>query len=123
MELDRFAGKRLFLSGPMDGLPEYNHAAFNEAAERWRKVADCVWNPAELFGGDLTRRRVEYQRKNLAELTKPSTDGTYYDGLVLLPGWNQSKGSKLEISIAMELGMFLVLDETRVECAPMTHVI
>lgn len=105
------AGKRLFLSGPMDSIPGFNHAAFNAAAAKWRKVADCIWNPAELFDGDTGRRRIDYQRQNLAELTRLSGAGSYYDGLLLLPGWTHSRGSRLEIRIAVELCMQILCAE------------
>jgi len=41
------AAKRIYISGPMTGLPEHNFPAFHAAAERLRKAGWEVNNPAE----------------------------------------------------------------------------
>ena len=98
----------IFLSGPMTGLPEFNHPAFNAAAKKLRANGHVVWNPAEIRNGDTSQTEQFYMRVNLYELTKPSGTpgaGTYYDAVVRLPHWMLSNNSKLEILVGMALGL------------------
>lgn len=45
---------RVYIAGPMTGLPEYNFPAFHAAAKAWRDAGWEVLNPAEAFDGDTT---------------------------------------------------------------------
>lgn len=89
---------RVYVSGPMTGLPDFNRAAFNEAATWLRGQGFDVFNPAEQLGGDLTGPRADYMRTNIFQLLA-------CDSLLLLPGWEQSEGATLEVAIARELGL------------------
>ena len=40
------ASKRIYISGPMTGMPEHNFPAFHAAADRLRKAGWSVVNPA-----------------------------------------------------------------------------
>lgn len=40
--------KRIYISGPMSGMPEHNFPAFNAEAARLRALGYDVVNPAEL---------------------------------------------------------------------------
>jgi hypothetical protein len=40
--------KWIYLSGPMTGLPDYNHPAFRAEAKRLRALGYTVVNPAEI---------------------------------------------------------------------------
>ena len=91
----------VYISGPMTGLPELNVPAFNEAAAKLRQAGHVAVNPAEI---------------------NPSADADWHacmradikalcdcDTLVLLPGWQHSKGAQLELHIAHRLGMRIEL--------------
>lgn len=86
----------LYLSGPMTGLPNWNHEAFNQAAEYFRSRGKEVFNPAEVFLGDTTRPRREYMKVEIEALLKCNE-------IAMLPGWENSKGAVLEFQIAKEL--------------------
>lgn len=43
--------RRLYLAGPMTGLPDFNYPAFHAAAAAWRAAGWTVANPAENFNG------------------------------------------------------------------------
>jgi hypothetical protein len=90
---------KVYISGPMTGLPHFNAPAFNEAATTLRSLGFDVINPAELDAADLEPKEWhEYLRRDLVELVK-------CDAVALLPGWQKSKGARLELHNALELGM------------------
>ncbi len=98
--------RRIFLSGPMTGYPNFNAAVFNARAAALRAQGLEVWNPAEIKGGDTTYPRHIYQRHNLYELTRYSGavgQGLYYDALAVLAGWQDSVGARMEVQMACEL--------------------
>lgn len=99
----------VYLAGPMRGHPEFNYPAFN-SLEAWIIVHGMpvgsnsgrpaeVFNPASNFNGDTTREFSEYMRADIPMLAK-------CQGIVLLPGWQDSEGARLEV----EIGKALALD-------------
>jgi hypothetical protein len=86
----------LYLSGPMTSYPDWNYPAFAAVAHALRERGHQVFNPAETFGGDPSRPRAEYMRLDVAALLT-------VEAVVILPGWEQSKGATLEVAIAREL--------------------
>lgn len=91
----------VYISGPMTGRPGYNYAAFREAAERWRRAGWTVCNPAENFNGRDDLPRQDYMRADVALLPQCSA-------IALLPGWEESRGARMELLIAqaMQLEVF-----------------
>lgn len=89
--------KRIFVCGPMSGLPDLNYPAFNAAADRLRGLGHHVENPAENPQPACGSWK-GYMRLSIAQLV---TCDTVY----LLPGYTMSKGAMLEVDIAMSLGM------------------
>lgn len=88
---------RLYCSGPMTGIADYNFPAFNAAADRLRAAGYEVENPAEkgiIDGWEWA----DYLRFDLVRLTE-------CDGVAVLAGWPKSKGARLEVHVADELGM------------------
>lgn len=88
---------RLYLSGPMTGLPEFNRPAFRAAAKQLRDHGYKVASPAELEGDDQDPWEM-WVRKALALMLT-------CDAVVFLPGWRLSRGARLEHLVADELGM------------------
>lgn len=87
-----------YLSGPMTGLPDYNRPAFNRAAQYLRSQGFTVWNPAEEFDASYILPRKVYMRKDIEALLK-------CESIVMLQGWQNSAGARLELEIAKELEM------------------
>lgn len=96
--------KRIYLSGPMTGLPNHNFEAFNAAADRLRSQGYHVSNPAE-NGVNKEWAWADYLRQDIEQML-------HCDGVALLKGWESSKGAKLEVYIARQLGMPIVECET-----------
>jgi hypothetical protein len=91
-----------YLSGPMTGLPEFNFPEFNRVAALWREKGYRVFNPAENHNGVTTLDRPVYMRTDIEQLLQAEI-------VVVLDGWEQSVGARLEVAIARELGL-LVMD-------------
>lgn len=88
---------RLYVCGPMTGLPEHNFPAFREAAAKLVEAGYKVTDPSELGQHDYWEW-ADYLKRDIPELLK-------CDGVALLPGWHHSKGAGLEYLIATDLGM------------------
>lgn len=88
--------KPIYLSGPMTGMPDLNFPAFHAMAARLRAVGHAVVNPAEL--DHPTTEWNECLRRDIVALMECYTVAT-------LPGWEHSKGARLEVLIADRLGM------------------
>ena len=96
-----------YLSGPMTGLPDQNYAAFQAAADRLRGHGVQVISPHEITPPGVGPWSWEaHMRVDLAALLTA-------DVIVLLPGWETSRGARLEKAVADALG--LVVDYSLTE--------
>ncbi len=93
-----------YIAGPMRGVPDYNYPAFNSAASLLRGAGWMVNNPAENDNDVLDEIvRLEkddnplkvYMRKDLQDVLRSQL-------VVVLPGWEHSKGACLEVHVAHE---------------------
>lgn len=90
----------LYLTGPMSGISQYNRPAFNDAAARLRDLGYTVLNPAENGGAMPDDAPWEdWMRLALTQMLK-------CDALVLLNGWQRSRGAQLEHEVATRLNMY-----------------
>lgn len=91
------ARERLYLSGPMTGIPEWNFPAFNHVEAELAAVGYEVANPAGkgLVEGWTWARYLRYDLKVLLTC----------DAVATLDGWEHSRGARLETRVAEELEM------------------
>lgn len=97
---------RVYIAGPMTGLPEFNFPAFHAAADAWREAGWEVLNPADAFDGTTDREYKEYVAHDMVLLKS-------CDAIAMLPGWDapNARGSVWEREVAMLLNL-MVLDAT-----------
>jgi len=88
----------LYLAGPMTGLVAYNYPRFAQAADTLRKAGYTVLSPHENDLNPETASRSDYLRHGIGKLIQCT-------GIVLLEGFENSAGAKLELSLAHSLGM------------------
>jgi hypothetical protein len=110
---------KVYLAGPMRGLPEFNFPAFYKAADELRKEGHFVFNPAERDNekhgtdiskgnttGDETVAAVQHgfnlREALAADLAFICSEA---DAIALLPGWESSKGANAERATAVALGL------------------
>jgi len=89
--------KRLYLSGPMTGLPQANFPAFHAEAARLRDLGYEVVSPAEI-NADPSGGWHACMRNDLKALLD-------CDAICLLDGWEQSQGAHLELHVAHRVGL------------------
>lgn len=110
---------KIYVAGPMRGIPEFNFPAFNSAAALLRGKGHEVFNPAER---DIERHNgLDISKGNAAgceeiaakqhgfSLRDALADDTAWickhaDAIALLPGWENSKGAKAELALSEALG-------------------
>ncbi len=85
-----------YLSGKMTGVDGFNYDTFNDAAGMLRRLFTVI-NPAENFDGDTNRQRHEYMTLDMKHVVNDAT------AIIVLPGWRESPGSRLEVQVAHEM--------------------
>lgn len=93
--------KRLYIAGPMTGLPDLNYPAFNAEAERLRALGYHVENPAENPEPECGTW-LGYMRMAIVQLVN-------CDIVAMLPGWGASTGASIERDLAIDLGLEVVM--------------
>jgi hypothetical protein len=95
--------KTIYISGPMTGIVDHNFPAFNAAEASLREMGFTnIINPAYL-GVTQGFLWEDYMRRDI-KLLMDATD------LVLLEGWGASKGARLEVFVAVHVGINVWLD-------------
>ena len=90
---------RIYIAGPMSGLPAFNFPAFHAKAAELREEGIEVINPAEI-NPDTSMAWHACMREDIKQLVD-------CDAIHLLPGWSKSKGATLEHHIAERLGLLI----------------
>ena len=87
--------KRVYLSGPITNVKNYKGLfMFAEELVGWE--AEQIYNPASQTPSSSSWEQAMH--RCLSEITN-------YDTVVMLPGWNVSRGARLERDVALACGM------------------
>lgn len=86
---------KLYLSGPMTGLPDDNIPAFGKAARRLRDFGYQVVNPGELGDAGSWCENLKRDIPLVVEC----------DGVATMDGWKKSRGARLETDVARRLSI------------------
>ncbi len=131
---------RLYLAGPMRGLPRYNFDAFAVAAAALRAHGHTVYSPAENdaaegwspFAGedpepDVLARMFLWDLRRIVGIGRMPVGYHRYervadekelepaDAVALLPGWRRSGGARLEALVAQSCGVGLYTVDPKAE--------
>lgn len=93
---------KIYISGPMSGLPDLNFPAFAEAAKKLAQDGHEPINPATLNRDGASWH--ECMRNDIRALVD-------CDALVLLKGWEKSNGAQIEMNLAHRLGLQILFFE------------
>lgn len=92
---------KVYLAGPMAGMPESNLPAFHAAAAKLRAEGHVVFNPAEL---PIEKDR-DYRAALGQDLAWICAEA---EAIALLPGWVKSKGAQAEFATAHAIGLEVI---------------
>lgn len=99
---------RLYVAGPMTGIPEWNFPAFDAAAEALRAAGYDVVSPAAIdraLGFDPTAPVDDFTLADYTEALRRDVAFVFeVDGVATLPGWGRSRGARAEVALAEALG-------------------
>lgn len=111
---------RIYIAGPMSGLPHFNFPAFYAVAEALRAQGHDVVSPAELDDAEDAEMAKNSPDGSLGSVKKTWGDFLARDvklladggitAIAFLPGWEKSKGAKLEafVGVLGKLDFFAV---------------
>lgn len=97
--------KRIYIAGPMSGLPDFNYPAFHTEAARLRALGFHVESPAE---NPKQESWEAYMKQSIRQMLT-------CDAVFLMTGWEASRGAGIEYRLAVTVGMEIVYPE--VACA------
>jgi hypothetical protein len=112
---------RIYLAGPMRGLPHFNFPAFDYAAKLLRADGYIVFSPAER---DREAYGVEIEHNPTGDETKVTNPACTIndcmkadcnwicdraDAVALLPGWEKSTGANAELALGKALGLSFII--------------
>lgn len=96
--LINLAGVKVYVAGPMTGLPQFNRPAFFAAEAYLQGQGARVMNPAVLPDGWTHDAYMRIAIPMLMEC----------EAVAFLPGWQQSRGARQEFTRAHAFGLLLL---------------
>jgi hypothetical protein len=115
--------RRVYIAGPMRGIPQFNFPAFDSAADALRAQGFVVCNPADrdrAKHGDSVNdsptgnlKDIEHTGFSLREAMADDLSwiASEADIVAVLPGWQNSAGARAEVALAHALGLEVALVE------------
>ena len=129
---------KVYLAGPMQGIPNFNFPTFIAVAACLRGAGYEVFNPAERdierHGTDISADNpngsvAQAEQDHKFSLRDALAEDTAFickeaEGIVMLPGWERSYGAKAEHALAVALRhKVLYLDDETVEQIKFFHAL
>lgn len=94
---------KVYIAGPIRGIPEFNAPAFDAAEKRWREAGHTPFSPisvdralAVLAGSETPEHLKLVMQLDTALIFNA-------DAIALLPGWEKSSGATVELALAQFL--------------------
>jgi len=113
---------RIYLAGPMRGIPKFNFPAFDVAAAMLRLEGHDVFSPAErdrvihghelednVNGDEQIAEKVVGFSLRQALAADTQFIALSADAIALLPGWEKSSGALAELALAKVLGLTQII--------------
>jgi len=87
----------VYLAGPITGIPDRNRSVFNKYAAKLRMAGHKVFNPTTLPDNIKNGQALAY------EVNYICNEGV--QAIAFIPGWENSKGSRVEHALAVALDL------------------
>lgn len=109
--------KKIYIAGPMRGLPGWNFAAFDAAERRLRDAGHLPLSPAAttraIYGVNYMSGDPEADDRHLRHVMSIDLANVFAaDAVAVLPGWERSRGARVELALAAFLGLEVIDAET-----------
>jgi len=98
---------KVYLAGPMSGLPDFNFPAFMDYAAKLKAAGHEVFNPAQNdldTWGDLETVRAKANYRDCLRMDL-NWILDHAEAIALMPGWHTSRGVKIERALAEVLDL------------------
>lgn len=118
---------KVYIAGPMRGLPDWNFPAFDAAETRWRAAGHQPFSPAQIdrvlqYGPADGSGNGGEGRAHLRHMIRLDIECILCaDAVALLPGWERSRGAAVELALAQFLGLKVYDAVTMNEIRPRTR--
>jgi hypothetical protein len=100
---------KLYISGPVTGIEADNYEAFSDASYSLRAYRYDVTAPHDFvlpyMSHEVAMAACIHQLTSRVWDADSNGPKNLYDGLALLPGWEQSEGARLEKAVAEACGI------------------
>lgn len=100
--IERLENRVIYLSGPISGIPDKNHPLFMSVATQLRAAGNRVYNPREFCWTEGAFPKRKAFAEYCAFICNEATT------IVLLPGWQKSKGATTERGLAENCSLEIV---------------
>jgi hypothetical protein len=89
----------IYIAGPMTGIDQFNYPAFNAAATHLQARGHDVLNPvdSEKHNDSGSPQTWDWYMRHAIRMLLTA------DSVALLPGWERSRGARLEFHLSTEL--------------------
>ena len=89
---------KIYIAGPMSGLPDFNYPAFFKAADLLTAAGYEPINPARAESREGCASWLDFMRLSLIDIAA-------CDGIATLDGHENSRGARIETRLAWDLGL------------------
>jgi len=93
---------KVYISGPMTGLPDYNRDAFKKAEKWCLSQGFSPFNP----GWMLFQESTKFSYEEIMQIDLAALE--VCDCILLLAGYEGSRGAQIELNRAKELGLSVI---------------
>ena len=102
---------KIFISGPMTGYENFNFDKFDKIAEKLRRAGVDVVNPADICRKYKKEKVLADESVFDAMIAEQQEAEKTCAGILLLDGWEASKGVRLELKTALDGGADVFLEK------------
>lgn len=106
--MQRLVGSKIYISGPMKGLPDHGRPIFTDVCRALRAQGWHVVSPHEIVPTTETLEQAEDPAFYAECLRLDLIDMLNCDAICLLDNWWQSRGAMVELNAAVSAGLKVV---------------
>lgn len=108
--------RKIYIAGPMTGIARWNRPAFEEAARTLRAQRWEVVSPVEISDAFGSQNTIVTTPGLLdAVIDEELAQLATCDAIYLLRGWQDSRGTRTELYLALEKGLDIIIEEAKVK--------